>query len=290
MSEMAVDQGRDEAAAVAPQVLDLRGEVTPLPTLIADLWRRRGLIPMLAAKEFHSRYRSASFGVLWSVLLPLLQGAVLAVVFTHVIHIGIPGRDSYPVFVITGTVLWSYFSSTMAVGATTIVDQGGIASKVYFPRLILPAVPAAANSVGLAISMVVALGLMPLFGVRFRPELLLIPAAMALTVALVIGLSALCSVAHVYFRDVRYIVQAVLMVAFYATPVIYPLDRPSGLLRAVITANPMTGPTQLTHFAVFGHAPSLAPALWSSAAGLALVVVVTLIAFRRYERVACDRL
>jgi ABC-type polysaccharide/polyol phosphate export permease len=107
---------------------------------------------------------------------------------------------------------------------------------------------------------------------------------------LVVAISAVCSVAHVYFRDVRYIVQAILIMAFYATPVIYPLDRPSGFLRSLITANPMSGPIQLTHFAVFGHAPSLAPALAWTAGALVVLVAVTLAAYRRYERVACDRL
>lgn len=271
-------------------VLDLSGEVTPLRALVGDLWHHRGLVPMLAAKDFHSRYRSASLGVLWSVLLPLIQGAVLAVVFTKVVKIGIGHGDSYAVFVMTGTVLWAYFQAGLGSGSTTIVDQGPIAGKVYFPRLILPTVPALANFVGFAISMLVALALMPFFSVDLRLRLLLLPTAMAMVFVEVVVMSAICAVAHVYFRDVRYLVQAVLMVAFYATPVIYPLDKPHGWLRAVITANPMSGPVQLTRFAVFGHAPSLAVALAWMVAEIAALVVVTLLVYRRYERVACDRL
>lgn len=270
--------------------LDLSGEVTPVVELVGELWRRRSLIPMMASKDFHSRYRSALFGVLWSVLLPLVQGAVLAVVFTRVVRIGIGHGDSYPIFVITGTVVWAYFAGALSVGSTTIVDQGPIANKVYFPRLILPTVPALTNFVGFAISVVVAVGLMPVFGVHVRTSLLLLPVAMALVFVLVVLLSAICSVAHVFFRDVRYMVQAVLLVAFYATPVIYPLDTPHGVLRALITANPMSGSVQLTRFAVFGHAPSLRPSLVWTAAEAGVLVVLTFAAYRRYERVACDRL
>jgi ABC-type polysaccharide/polyol phosphate export permease len=176
------------------------------------------------------------------------------------------------------------------VGSTTIVDQGGIAGRIYFPRLILSFVPALANSVGFAVSMLVAVGLMPVFGVHFRAALLLLPVAMGLVFALVVLASALCSVAHVFFRDVRYIVQAVLMVAFYATPVIYPLDKPHGVLRALITANPMSGPVQLTRVAFFGHAPAVVSALAWCAVELGFLAVATLLAYRRYERVACDRL
>jgi lipopolysaccharide transport system permease protein len=271
-------------------VLELTGEVTPVRVLVGDLWRCRGLVPMLAAKDFHSRYRSATFGVLWSVFLPLIQGAILAVVFTRVVHIGIDKGDNYPIFVITGTVLWAYFSASLTTGSTTLVDQGGIASKVYFPRLILSATSPLANAVSFVISMAVALILMPFFGVSFHPEIAWLLVAMVLVFVEVVLFSAICSIAHVYFRDVRYGVAAILMVAMYATPIIYPLDKPHGWLRALITANPMSGPAQLTHFAVFGHAPSLALSLIWTAAWVAALIVGTLLAYRRYERVACDRL
>jgi homopolymeric O-antigen transport system permease protein len=271
-------------------MLDLSGETTPISALLGDLWRRRGLAPMLAAKDFHSRYRSATFGVLWSVLLPLIQGAVLAVIFTKVVRIVIPTGDNYPIFVISGTVVWAYFSSTVATGSTAIVDGGAIAGKVYFPRLYLSVVPALANLVGFVISVVVTLGLMPFFNVSFKLALLLLPVAIGLVVIEVVLMSAICSVAHVYFRDVRYMVQAILLMAFYATPVIYPLDKPHGWLRVLVTANPMSGPTQLTHFALFGDAPSLARSLEWMAGEMVVLLIVTLVAYRRYERVACDRL
>src|SRR5436305_10109124 len=119
-------------------VLELTGETTPLPVLLGDLWSRRSLLPMLAAKDFHSRYRSASLGVLWSVFLPLLQGAVLAAVFTKIVKIHTP--YSYPVFVLSGMVTWSYFTQSLSASSTSIVDGAAIAGKVYFPRLLLPAV------------------------------------------------------------------------------------------------------------------------------------------------------
>jgi len=271
-------------------VLDLRGEITPVSALLADLWRRRGLILMLADKEFHSRYRSATFGVLWSVLLPLVQGAVMAVVFTHVVHISVGHGDSYPIYVMVGTVMWAYFSGTLTSGSTSLVDQGAIAGKVYFPRLILPAVSAVSNLPSFVISVLVTLGLMPLFGAAFKPQLLLLPVAMVLFGVLAVAISAICSVAHVYFRDVRYIVQAALMLLLYAAPVIYSLDQPHGILRTLITADPISGPLQLAHYAVFGHAPSLVSALCATGVALVLLTVVTVAAYRRYERIACDRL
>ena len=270
-------------------VLELTGEATPIRVLLRDLWRHRDLLPMLAAKDFHARYRSASLGVLWSVLLPLLQGAVFAVVFTRVVGVPVDDGVSYPVFVISGMVLWSFLTQSLSAGSTSIVDGGAIAGKVYFPRSILPAVPVLANVPSLCIAQGSVLGLMAVFGVPFRVSLLLLPVAMALTAAVATLLAEPLALLHVYFRDVRYVVQAALMVALYASPVIYPLEAAEGL-RPLLLANPVTGPLQLARFAVFGEADALGTALAVTAAWVAVLAVGTLLAFRRHERIAVDRL
>jgi lipopolysaccharide transport system permease protein len=270
-------------------VLELTGESTPVRMLVADLWHHRGLLPMLAAKDFHARYRSASLGVLWSVFLPLLQGAVFAVVFTRVVRVPLAPGLSYPVFVISGMVLWSFFTQSLVAGSTAIVDGGAIAGKVYFPRLILPAVPVLANSISFCISAVTLLGLMVVFDVAFRATLLLLPVAMLLIAVLAALLSSLLTLLHVYFRDIRYAVQATLLVALYASPVIYPLQQAHSL-QPIVLANPVTGALQLARFALFGEAHRVGLAVSISAAWIAALAVVVLLAYRRHERIAVDRL
>lgn len=269
-------------------MLDLRGERTSTRRLLRELWRERGLLPMLAAKDFHARYRSASLGVLWSVFLPILQGTVLAVVFSRVVRIETP--YDYAVFVLSGMVAWSYFTASLTAGSTAIVDASGIASKVYFPRLILPAVPAAANLPSFAVSTGVVLLLMPILGEPWTLSLLLLPVGMALVVALAVAFASVLTLVHVYFRDARYVVQATLMVALYATPIIYPLDRAEGLKPLLVAANPMTGAVQLVRFAVFGEADAVGAAVAASFAWLAALLVVAVLAYARHERVAVDRL
>lgn len=268
-------------------VLELTGEATPVRRLLGDLWRNRDLLPMLAAKDFHARYRSASLGVLWSVLLPLLQGALLAVVFSVVVRIRTD--EPYAAFVIAGMVTWSYFSASLSAGSTAIVDGGAIAGKVYFPRLVLPAVPAAANLPAFCTSVAVALGVAVVQGERPSPTWLLLPAAVALTVALVATAAGLLALAHVYSRDVRFLVQAALLMGLYATPVIYPLDR-AGRLEALLLANPMTGAVQLVRWAVFGDAHLVGPAVAVTCAWVVVLAAGCLLAYRRHERIAVDRL
>jgi lipopolysaccharide transport system permease protein len=269
-------------------VLELTGETTPFRLLLGDLWARRALLPMLAAKDFHARYRSASLGVLWSVFLPLLQGIVLAAVFTKIIKIST--AYSYPVFVLSGMITWSYFTQSVSAGATSVVDGAAIAGKVYFPRLLLPAVPAVANLISYGISSGVILLLLLVFREDFKPTLVLLPLAMLLVAALSIAIGSIAAIAHVYFRDVRYIVQAVLMVGLYGTPVIYPLQRAGSARWLLVVANPMTGAVQLVRFAVFAEADSVGPAVVASLVWLVVLVVGALFLYRRHERIAVDRL
>lgn len=268
-------------------VLELTGEAVPVRVLLRDLRRRWRLLPMLARKDYRSRYRSASLGLAWSVFLPLLQGAVLAVVFTRFVRI--PTEEPYPVFILAGITTWSYFSQSLSAASTAIVDRGAVAGKLYFPRMILPGVPVLANSVGFAISMAVVVVLLPVFDVGITPRLLLLPLAMALTAVLAYALGALASVGHVYFRDIRYIVSAGVLVLFYATPVIYPPEL-AGHLRWALDLNPATGMIGLIRWCIFGEVAGLGRSLLSTAVWLLVLTAGVLLAFRRHERIAVDRL
>ncbi len=256
-------------------------------TLVADLVRRRSLIAMLARQDFAARYRSAALGLTWTVALPLLQGVVLAIVFTRVVKV----QTSVPYvgFVLVGIATWAYISASVGAASTAVVDGGALATKIYFPRLVLPAIAPTANLVGYAISMLVGVVVAVVQVRQVQPQVLLLPAAMALGYALVLVVSSLAALLHVYFRDVRYVVTAVLLVAFYGTPVIYPLELAGGL-KPFVLANPATGVVQLTRWCVFGEADAVGAGLAWSVAWTAALAAVVLLSYARHERTACDRL
>lgn len=268
-------------------VLELDGRPTPVPRLLRDLWDARGLLAMLARQDFAARYRSAVLGLAWTVLLPLLQGAVLALVFTRVVRVHTP--VPYAGFVLVGMAAWSYLNASLSAAATAIVDGGALATKVYFPRLVLPAVGPTSGLVGFAISLAVAVVVALVLSGQVHVQLLLLPVAMALAFVFVTVLSSLAALLHVWFRDVRYLVTALLLVAFYATPVIYPLSLARGL-RPLVVANPATGVLELTRWCVFGTADSLVASVAVTLGWTAVLGAATLAAYSRLERVACDRL
>jgi lipopolysaccharide transport system permease protein len=220
--------------------------------LATSIWASRDLLITLARKEFFVRYRRASFGVLWAVGLPLIQATVLAIVFSHVVRIRT--TTSYPVFVFTGMAAWNYVTTTITGGSTAIVDNAGLTNKIYFPRAILPLVQAGANLYGLAINLVIVLALALGFGVHIGLHILILAPAAILLVLLCACAALTLAALHVYFRDVRYIVQAVFTALLYLTPVFLPLQNYPVALRKVVLANPVTGVAQLFHLAVDGSA------------------------------------
>ncbi|MHB1853780.1 MAG: ABC transporter permease [Acidimicrobiales bacterium] len=266
----------------------LQGELTPLSQLGRELWQSRDLIAILARKDFYVRYRRASLGLLWAVGLPLFQALVLAVVFSRVVrvHTG----SNFAVFVLIGMVGWTYFSNTLSVASTSIVDGSGLSTRIYFPRAVLPLVSVIANLYGYSITLVITLALCPLLGVGLGLHTLWIVPATALAVAVTAGACMVASALHVYFRDVRYIVTAAVIGWFYLTPVFYPLSLVHGLLRAVVVANPLTGVVELMRAATAG-----ADADWAKTVVVSVIWTVLLLGagaslHRRFNRVFTDLL
>ncbi|HVU75071.1 MAG TPA: ABC transporter permease [Mycobacteriales bacterium] len=267
----------------------LTGESTPPGRLLRELWAARRLAVVLARNEYLARYRSSLLGLLWSLLVPLLQTVVLAIVFTHVVRVAAPGQ-SYALYVLSGTAVWSTFSSGISSGSTAIVDTGAIAGRVYFPRLILPMLAPMAALVTGALTLVVAVLLLPAFPhSSYHVQLLALPLVVLLNFLFTSAFASVVALAHVYARDVRYLITASMLVWMYATPIIYPLHLAHGL-RPYIEANPVTGIVQLSHWCFLGQADGLEPSLLATGAWLVGLLTIAVLAYSRYDRVACDRL
>ena len=235
-----------------------------------DIWSARRLIAVLARKEFYVRYRRTSFGALWSVGLPLVQAVVLAAVVRLFVDFG--NRTDYPVFVFSGMVVWTFFSTTVTTAGTSIVDGADLSTKIYFPRAVFPLVAVGSGLYGFVLSLVVLLALAFATGAQLGLHLVLLIPATALAVMLTSAFSLVLAAAHVYFRDVRYMLQAALLPWFYLTPVFYPLDA-VGWARRWLEINPVTGAVELMRAATVG-----ADAAWGRPALITVAWIVALTA------------
>jgi lipopolysaccharide transport system permease protein len=272
----------------------LTGPGTPVRVLLAELWGSRRLIAVLARKDFLVRYRRTRLGLIWAVAVPLIQAAVLAVVFSSVVPRGsaggIGGLRSYAVFVLAGMVPWAFFSTALPAASTSVTDSANLAQRIYFPRLVLPLVAVVTACYPLATTLVVFIVIAVTLGPGLDPAMLWMVPGIVLVVLLVTGLGGFLSAAQVYVRDLRFAVGAGLTVLFYLTPVIYPIARAPHAVRDVIRAMPGAGPVELFHHSVGAADPLmwrsvLASVVWTVAFGAA-----GLLLHSRRDRVLADLL
>ncbi len=268
-------------------VLDLGPEPGTARAWARAVVQHRDVLLVLAAKDFKVRYKRATFGVLWAVALPLLQSLVMIAVFSRLARFEQEGLD-YAGYVLAGMVAWAYVTATVPAAATAIVDAASLTDKVWFPRALLVLSPVTANLVGLGITFVLVTGIQLVRGGLGAEVVLVVPAA-ALLVALVAATCLTAAALHVAFRDVRFIVQAGLLVLFYATPVLYPLELLDGLATVVSIANPFVGVVGLFQAGLTG-APMSTTALVASLVWTALLLAVSVRLHHRRDRLFVDLL
>jgi lipopolysaccharide transport system permease protein len=242
---------------------------------------------MLARKDFQVRYKRASLGILWAVAVPLIQAAVLAVVFSKLVRV--PTALPYAPLVFSGVVVWSYFSGATSTTVSSIVDGAGLTDKVWFPRVLLPIVPCLANLVGFGVSLAALLVIAPLLGAPITPWILVLVPAALLMVAFTVALGLVLSALDVYFRDVKFLVTATLVVWIYITPVVYPASA-LGRFGRWLDFNPMTGVIDLFHLAVLGPVEPWHRAVTVTGVVTVALFVVGIELHRRYDRLFVDLL
>ena len=276
------------ATRAAPELV-LDGRPEPMGRYLRSVWEARGLVGTLARKDFFVRYRRASFGVLWAVGLPLLQALVLTVIFTHVIKIR-SGSSSYGAFILAGMVPWSYFATSVNAASTAVVDGSGMASRIYFPRAVLPLIPVVSNLYTVAISVVILVCACVALHVHLGIAVLLLAPATLLVAALAASLALVNAALHVYFRDMKFLVQAMFTVWLYVTPVIYPLHLAPAALRTALLVNPMTGVVEMFRAATVGADPGWETSLAATAVAVAVIGTAAVVLHRRYDRLFTDLL
>ncbi|MCU1427036.1 MAG: type transporter [Actinomycetia bacterium] len=288
MSAPVDSEGRRSRSSAVP-VLQLDSGPESFRVWVGGLWRNRNLLYALAQQDFRSRYKRAAFGVLWSIALPLFQSAVMVFIFSRVGRFGSGLGYSYAAFVLAGMVPWLYLSTSIASSTTSIVDASGLTDKVFFPRAVLPLVAPAANLVMLAISTLILLVALPIVGEPLTARFLLIVPAVVLLCTFTAAVGLALSALYVYFRDVKFMVQAVLLVWLYVTPVVYP---PSALKSAGpwLDFNPLTGIVGLFQRAAVDAPVPSTRSLVVSVVATALLAVVAVVAHRRHDRLFVDLL
>lgn len=247
---------------------------------LGDLVKHRELLVQLSVKDFKVRYKNALLGFLWVILNPILLAVVLTIVFSKFARIQV---THYPLFVLSALVPWGFMSLSVSAATTSVLDNNNLIKKVHFPREILPVSVVMAHLLHFLPSLGIVLLFSFLYNSPVTPALLLLPMIILIQVSFVTGLSLLTSSLYVLYRDVRYLVDAVLTLWFYATPIIYPVSIVPEKLLTYYMLNPMTGLVEAYRELILnGRIPDIRLALFIASVSAVMLAIGALV-FNRYK-------
>ena len=196
------------------------------PSRIKVLWRQREILANLARRELKAKYKSSVLGVVWSMLHPVLYLVVFYVVFSLFLKNGMP---DFPVYLLSGLIPWTLFSSSIAGCTTSITGNAQLVSKVAFPREMLPLATIRAQMVNFFFQLMVLAAFLVVFRYPiFQRGLLLLPFAFGVLLLFCAALGLATAALNVRYRDMTYLVELGLLAWFWSTPIVYPATQVAG--------------------------------------------------------------
>lgn len=259
----------------------------PLGVRLRELFGARDLFVILLGRELRVRYKQTALGVIWIVLQPLVPAIILAVVFGSFARL--PSADApYLLFALSGLVLYGLFSSTVSRAGSSLIRDGGLITKIYFPRALLPLASGAAGIVDFLVGLAVILILMVVLGYVPTATVVAIPLIVALTLALALGLGMAVSALSAHYRDFGLVVPFVLQLLLYASPVVYSMEILPDTLANLLALNPLVPLLEAFRWSLLGTpAPTADQILLGSASGL-VMATAGLLVFSRASRDMAD--
>ena len=253
---------------------------------LSEMWRAREILYFLAWRDVKVRYTQTALGVAWAVVQPLLTMIIFAFFFGRLARIpseGIP----YPLFSYSALVLWTYFSATLAQVGNSLVANSDLLTKIYFPRVALPAAAALGGLLDLVVSSVFLIGMMIYYHVTPHWAMLLTPVFVGQTVLLVLAIGMLLAAINVRYRDVKYTIPFLTQLGMFVTPIIYPVSFLPHRFQGWLALNPMAGVVEGFRACLFGRAIDWELLGFSWILTLLLLIIGAL-HFRSTERVFAD--
>lgn len=205
--------------------------------IFKELYNYREFLKTSIKKEFRGKYKKSFLGVLWSFLNPLFQLLIYAMVFPFILKNNV---DNYTIFLIVALMPWNFFNMTILQSAASIVANGGIIKKVYFPREILPLAVVISNTIQYFFSAVIIFIALLVSGVGVSWVALFLPVIVLIQAIFSLGIIMLLSAANVYIRDVQYIMNPIMMIWMYACPILYSISMVPERFVGIYKLNPMT--------------------------------------------------
>lgn len=223
-----------------------------VPLNLKDLWAYRELLYFLVWRDVKVRYKQTLLGALWAILQPLTTMVIFTYFFGKLARIPTEGIP-YPIFFYTGLLLWTYFSGAVTSAANSLLGNTNLITKVYFPRLIIPAAAVGAGLVDFAIASVLLIGMLVYYSFPVTLSYLMLLPLVMLTTMFALGMGVWLAALNVRYRDVRYALAFVIQVWMFISPIIYPSTLVPEEWRWLTMLNPLSGIIEGFRSALFGR-------------------------------------
>jgi lipopolysaccharide transport system permease protein len=257
-----------------------------------ELWRYRDLVMLFVWRDFVSVYKQTVLGPLWYLIQPVLTNLTFTVIFGSIAKLP---TDNLPpfLFYMSGTVIWTYFSTCLIKTADTFIGNSNLFGKVYFPRLASPISILISNLITFAIQFGLFLLFVAYFalnGAPIHPNLwiLFVPVLLLMMAGLGLGFGILVSSMTTKYRDLRFLVQFGVQLLMYGTPVVYSVTSVPARFQVFILANPLTSIIETFRYAFLGSGEVHPARLLYSFVFMLVIVMVGALIFNRVEATFMD--
>lgn len=242
--------------------------------------RNRVLLRELVITDFKLRYQGSVLGYAWSLLKPLFLFAIMYVVFGLLVKLG--SVEHYPVYLLFGIVLWTFFSEATNQGMSSIINRGDLIRKIKFPKYIIVLSTTISALINLTLNLVIVAVLMILSGIELTPIAAMLPLYILEIYLLALGLAFFLAALNVKYRDTAHIWEIIMQAAFYATPIIYPMSlviEKSVLAAQIMMINPVAQAIQDARYVLVTHESVTVASLFGNVLYTAIPIAIVLLIF-----------
>jgi len=270
------------------QVLVLKPDRTEL-NYWADLWHYRELFLILAWRDISVRYKQTIIGVLWAVLKPLLTMVVFTIIFGRVAKLPSDGNAPYALLVIAAMLPWTLFSTSLGEASNSLINNANLVTKVYFPRIIIPAATIVTAFVDFIVSLVILIGMMIYYQFLANWHILLLPIFIVMALLASLGPGLWITALNVKYRDFRYIVPFLMQFGLYVSPVGFSSKVIPEQWRLLYSLNPMVGVIDGFRWCILGKESQIYwPGFYLSIAIVIFFLWLGISSFRKMEKTFAD--
>jgi lipopolysaccharide transport system permease protein len=258
-----------------------------------DLWRYRELFIILALRDISVRYKQTAIGVIWALLQPFLNMVILTVVFSKVAGLHSEGTAPYAIMVSAAVLPWTFFSLALGNASLSMVGNSNLISKVYFPRLIIPASAVVTSFVDFLLSFVILIGMMIWYGFAPSWNILALPVFILIAFLAALGPGLFITALNVKYRDFRYVIPVLIQFGFYASPIGYSSSviqqKWGDTALFFYSLNPMVGVIDGFRWSILGDSSHIyLPGFFLSLLVVGFFLIVGIWYFRKTEKSFAD--